>query len=71
MTASEQRLALALGVVLIGGGAFIGLTKLKSWKLRVDAQASEIGTRLAVTSGFLGAPPFLAGRKTADLHQGR
>ena len=31
MTPSEQKLALALGVVLIGGGAFIGLTKLKSW----------------------------------------
>lgn len=45
MTASEQRLALGLGAVLIIGGAFIGLTKLKSWKLRVDARAMEVQTR--------------------------
>lgn len=45
MTASEQRLALGLGAVLVIGGAFIGLTKLKSWKLRVDARAVEVQSR--------------------------
>jgi hypothetical protein len=45
MTASEQRLAMGLGIVLIAGSAFIGLTKMKSWKLRVDAQAIEVASR--------------------------
>ncbi len=58
MTASEQKLALALGVVLIGGGAFIGLTKLKSWKQRVDSQASEIATRRAEADELLSRQDF-------------
>lgn len=45
MTASEQRLALGLGAVLVIGGAFLGLTKLKTWKLRVDSRALEVQTR--------------------------
>lgn len=45
MTASEQRLALGLGAVVILGGAFIGLTKLKSWKQTVDARAIEVESR--------------------------
>jgi|GEM_PF-858435 len=45
MTASEQRLALGLGAVVVLGGAFIGLTKLKAWKERVDARSIEMETR--------------------------
>jgi len=58
MTASEQRLALALGVILIGGGAFMGLTKLKSWKQRVDSQASDIASRRAEADDLLSRQDF-------------
>ena len=58
MKASEQRLALALGVVLIGGIAFIGLTKLKSWKQRVDTRAMEMETRRAEADELLAKQDF-------------
>lgn len=58
MTASEQRLALALGVILIGGGAFLGLNKLKGWKQRVDAQAAEISSRRAEADELLSRKDF-------------
>ena len=57
MTASEQRLALALGVILIGGGAFLGLNKLKAWKQNVDAHAADVTARRAET---LSVAEFLA-----------
>ncbi|MEQ1749897.1 MAG: GspMb/PilO family protein [Prosthecobacter sp.] len=58
MTANEQRLALGLGVVLIGGMAFIGLTKLKSWKQRVDTQAMAMETRRAEADELLAKQDF-------------
>lgn len=58
MTAAEQRLALALGVVLIGGVAFIGLTKLKTWKHRVDTRAMEMETRRAEADELLSKQDF-------------
>lgn len=58
MTASEQRLALALGVILIGGGAFMGLTKLKAWKQRVDSVASDVTTRRAEADELLAKQDF-------------
>jgi hypothetical protein len=58
MTASEQRLALALGVILIGGGAFLGLTRLKSWKLRVDALAADVASRKADAEELLSRSEF-------------
>jgi len=58
MTANEQRLALGLGVVLIGGMAFIGLTKLKSWKQRVDTQAMAMETRRADADDLLSKQDF-------------
>jgi hypothetical protein len=58
MTASEQRLAIGLGVVLIGGMAFIGLTKLKSWKQRVDSHAAEVQTRRAEADELLSRQDF-------------
>ncbi|TDU67171.1 hypothetical protein EI77_03372 [Prosthecobacter fusiformis] len=45
MTASEQRLALGLGAVVVLGGAFIGLTKLRVWKQTVDMRSIEMETR--------------------------
>ena len=58
MTASEQRLALALGVILIGGGAFLGLNKLKAWKLRVDGRAADVATRRAEADELLSHKDF-------------
>jgi tRNA(Met) C34 N-acetyltransferase TmcA len=58
MKANEQRLALALGVVLIGGIAFIGLTKLKTWKQRVDTRAMEMETRRAEADELLTRKEF-------------
>lgn len=45
MTANEQRLALGLGAVVVLGGAFIGLTKLRTWKHSVDVSSIEMETR--------------------------
>lgn len=45
MRKNEQRLAILLGGVVLIGGAFIGITKLKSWKLRVDARAQALDAR--------------------------
>lgn len=45
MTASEQRLGLGLISVVVIGGAFIGLTKLKTWKQTVDARSLEVESR--------------------------
>ncbi len=58
MTSSEQRLALALGAIIAIGGAFIGLTKLKSWKLRVDARSLEVQTRRAEADDLLSQQAF-------------
>lgn len=58
MTASEQRLALGLGAVVVLGGAFIGLTKLKSWKQRVDAQSIEMQTRRMEADDLLSQKDF-------------
>lgn len=58
MTASEQRLALALGVILIGGGAFLGLNKLKAWKQNVDAHAADVTARRAEADELLSHQDF-------------
>lgn len=58
MTASEQRLAIGLGIVLIVGGAFVGLTKLKAWKLRVDSDALAIESRRAEADELLSQKEF-------------
>ncbi|HCN28023.1 MAG TPA: hypothetical protein DIT64_04410 [Verrucomicrobiales bacterium] len=58
MTASEQRLALGLGAVLVIGGAFIGLTRLKSWKQRVDARAIEVQSRKLEADDLLSQQDF-------------
>ncbi|MES2595144.1 MAG: hypothetical protein V4662_07410 [Verrucomicrobiota bacterium] len=58
MTASEQRLGLALGVILIGGGAFLGLNKLKTWKQQVDGHAAEITSRRAEADELLSRQDF-------------
>ncbi|MDZ4287199.1 MAG: hypothetical protein U0984_04535 [Prosthecobacter sp.] len=47
MTKREQRLALGFGVVMIAGGAFVGLTQLKAWKQRVDVRSLALDTRRA------------------------
>jgi hypothetical protein len=46
MKKSEQRLALLLGVVLIGGGVMLALNKLKIWKAAVDTRAQEVATEV-------------------------
>ncbi len=58
MKPSEQRLALGLGVILIGGGAFIGLNKLKTWKQHVDGRAAEISSRRAEADDLLSRQDF-------------
>lgn len=58
MTSSEQRLALALGVIVIGGGAFLGLNKLKGWKQQVDAHAADVSTRRAEADELLSRKDF-------------
>lgn len=58
MTASEQRLALLLGGVVIAGGAFVGLTSLKAWKLRVDARALSVESRRLEADTLLAEKDF-------------
>ncbi|MCW0217568.1 MAG: hypothetical protein OJI67_04520 [Prosthecobacter sp.] len=58
MTASEQRLALALGAVVVLGGAFLGLTKLKGWKERVDIHSIEVETRRLEADDLLSQKDF-------------
>lgn len=58
MTANEQRLALGLGAVVVIGGAFIGLTKLKSWKQSVDVRSIEVETRRLEAEDLLAQKEF-------------
>lgn len=58
MTGSEQRLALGLGAVVIIGGAFLGLTKLKAWKGRVDARAVEVESRRVEADDLMAQKDF-------------
>lgn len=58
MTANEQRLALALGAILVLGGAFLGLTKLKVWKEQVDGRALEVETRRIEAEELLAKKEF-------------
>lgn len=58
MTASEQRLAIALGVILVGGGAFLGLNKMKAWKLRVDVLGREVAAAKADADELLARKEF-------------
>jgi len=64
MTSSEQRLGIALGIVLLAGGAFIGLTKLKSWKLRVDTHSLEVEARRTEADDLLAQKDFWNERST-------
>lgn len=64
MTASEQRLALGLGAVVVIGGAFIGLTKLKVWKQSVDARSIEVETRRIEADNLLAQKDFWRERFT-------
>jgi hypothetical protein len=45
MTKREQGLAIGFGLILIGGGAFVGLTQLKAWKQRVDQRSITLEER--------------------------
>ncbi|MCA1963571.1 MAG: hypothetical protein LDL31_06470 [Prosthecobacter sp.] len=58
MTASEQRLAVALGIILVAGGAFVGLGKMKAWKLRVDLLAREVADARAEAEELLARKDF-------------
>ncbi len=58
MTANEQRLALGLGAILLLGGAFLGLTKLKAWKMRVDTVAMEVETQRVEADALLAQKDF-------------
>lgn len=62
MTASEQRLALVLGAVVLLGGSFIALTKLKAWKGRVDTLAMEVETRRLEADDLLSQKDFWSQR---------
>ena len=58
MTKSEQRLAILLGLVVIGGGVTLSLNKLKAWKLDVDAKAQELATEVAESEELLSRRDF-------------
>ncbi len=58
MTANEHRLALGLGAVVVLGGAFIGLTKLKAWKGTVDTRSIEMETRRLEADGLMAQKDF-------------
>lgn len=58
MTASEQRLAVALGVILVAGVSFLGLNKMKAWKLRVDTLAREVADARADADELLARKDF-------------
>jgi alpha-beta hydrolase superfamily lysophospholipase len=58
MTASEQRLALGLGAVVVLGGAFIGLTKLRAWKQTVDIRSVQMETRRVEAEDLLAQKDF-------------
>lgn len=58
MTASEQRLALALGTVVVLGGAFLGLTRLKAWKQTVDVRAIEVESRRIEADALMSQKEF-------------
>jgi hypothetical protein len=58
MTASEQRLGLGLISVVVIGGAFLGLTKLKTWKQAVDTRALEVESRRTEADGLLAQKEF-------------
>jgi hypothetical protein len=45
MNKREQTLGIGFGLLLLGGGAFVGLTQLKSWKQRVDQRSIQLDTR--------------------------
>ncbi|HYF34591.1 MAG TPA: hypothetical protein VD994_04815 [Prosthecobacter sp.] len=45
MNKREQILAIGLGVAVIAGGAFLGLTQLKTWKQKVDQRSLSLDTR--------------------------
>lgn len=64
MTASEQRLALGLGTVVILGTAFLGLTKLRTWKHNVDVKSVEMETRRADADALLAQKDFWNDRFT-------
>lgn len=58
MTASEQRLALGLGAVVVLGGAFLGITKLRSWKQAVDVSSLEMQSRKFEADDLMGQKDF-------------
>lgn len=58
MTASEQRLALGLGAVIVLGGGFIGLSKLRAWKQTVDLTSIEVQTRRMEADDLLAQKEF-------------
>ncbi|MBB5037006.1 hypothetical protein [Prosthecobacter dejongeii] len=58
MTANEQRLGLGLAAVVVIGGAFIGLTRLKSWKQTVDVRSIEVETRRLEADDLLAQKEF-------------
>jgi hypothetical protein len=64
MTKSEQRMAMVLGLILIGGGAVLGMKKLKSWKADVDLQAAKIEARKAEADDLLSKQDFWDQRST-------
>ncbi len=58
MTAREQRLAVGFGAILLLGGAFVGVMKLKSWKMRVDERTFAVTNRRIEADGLLALQDF-------------
>ena len=53
MTKREQNLAGVMLVLLIGGGTFVGFSKLKQWKQAIDEEEQIVEMRDAEASGLL------------------
>lgn len=58
MTKNEQRLAMGLAAVVLIGGTFVAITKMKSWKARVDAQAQALDARRMEAETLLSQKDF-------------
>jgi hypothetical protein len=53
MNKREQTLAVLFGGLLVAGGAFVGLTQLKTWKQRVDQRSYNLEERLTEARALL------------------
>lgn len=53
MNTREQRLAVGLLVVLLGGGAWLGFDQLGAWKRRLDMTSAKLANETAQTDELL------------------